>query len=68
MQNANVIPMISTEMTVAAQVSAAQDGITVHELVELALERELRRRAKRRAALRRNRQQVTLQPLQPNLV
>ncbi|KPP93098.1 MAG: hypothetical protein HLUCCA08_10900 [Rhodobacteraceae bacterium HLUCCA08] len=66
MQNAKPIPLLSTEMTIAAQVSAAQDNIAVEELIELALERELRRRAKRRAALRRNRL-AAMRPLQPDL-
>lgn len=64
MTAARDIPLVSARMTRALNAAAMADGIPVDDLLEQALERELKRREKRRALIARNRRVAVFPMLQ----
>jgi len=63
MQNARLFPYLSAQTIAALNDSAASDGIPVADLLEQAIAREVKRRAKRRALIARTRRLTQFDPL-----
>ncbi len=67
MQIVKIETHLTADTEAAMRDAAAADGITIAELLDIALEREIQRREKRRLALLRNQIAARFDPLKASL-